>query len=214
MFGKSKIANRKIDKSTEQIIDLETQKKRLEMERDEIQLDLENQKKRWGMKLEEEAHKHKLLLMEEKSVFDREQQIWVKDKEELIARNTRDREEFEKRLKQEFEINKQEAVTLINLDSQQKVKQAELDRDREINKIKTSHAEELSKVKSDTAETYYKKLTEAFQDMQINGDKNTKFVQEMALKIFDKVPAGKTDVGVTVDTGANAGSLQLAKGKK
>lgn len=195
MFG-NKVAKIKIDKSTEQVLELEAQKKRLEMERDQIQIELQNQKKREGMKLEEEAHKQKLKLQEETAVFNREKLIWEKEKQELIDRAGRERKEFEETHKKQSELQLQEAVTLTKLESQQKIKQAEIDKSREVNEVRTTAAEELSKVKSELAEDYYNKLTAAFQDIQMNGDKNSKFVQELALKVFDRVPSSDVRVDV------------------
>lgn len=197
MFG-SKVAKTKIDKSTEQVLELEAQKKRLEMERDQIQLELENTKKRESMKIEVEAHKHTLKLQEEKAVFDREKKVWEIEKKELTDRAAREKKEFQERLQAESDLKTQEAVTLTKLEAQQQVKQGELDKSREVNDLRTAHAEALSKVKSELAEDYYSKLTAAFQDIQMNGDKNSKFVQELALKVFDRVPANSTDISVRV----------------
>jgi hypothetical protein len=65
--------------------------------------------------------------------------------------------------------------------------------------LKTQHAEDLAKVRAETAEEHYKKLTSAFQEMQMHGDKNTKFVQELALKVFEKVPTPRAEFGIDVN---------------
>ena len=204
MFGfgdkKEEAAKIKIKKSTSELLDLEVEKKRLQADKENIQLELENLKKRMRMEIEEEKHKHNLKLESEKAVFDREKTIWEKEKQELVDRAEREKNEFEKTLRADLEIEHKETVTLLKLESQQKIKQAELDKDRAVNDLKTKHAEELAKVKSDTAEEYYSSMTEAFQDLQMNGDKNSKFVQELALKVFDKLPTARTEVGVDVST--------------
>lgn len=196
-------AESKISRSTSQVLELEAVKKRLEMERDQINLELENLRSRMEMDIEKEQHKHGLALDSERAVFDREKKIWEKEKQELTDRAVRDKEEFEKYLTKDLEIKHNEAITLIKLESQQKIKQAELDRDRGINDLKTEHAEELSTMKSELAEDYYNKLTKAFQEIQLNGDKNSKFVQDMAMKIMDRVPASRTEIGVDVTSSAN-----------
>lgn len=199
LFG-SKVAKTKIDRSTEQVLELEAQKKRLEMERDQISLELDNQKRKFQMSLEEEKHKQKLDLESKSAVFAREKEIWKAEKEELIARAARDKKEFEERLQKQHEITLQEAVTLAKLESQQKVKQAELDRDRQVTELRTQHAEELAKVRAEQAESHYNKLTAAFQEIQLNGDKTSKFVQDLALKMLDTMPRGtRTDVGINVN---------------
>lgn len=196
--GKAKAM--KIDSQTAQVLELETQKKRLEMESETIKLELNNSRTRFDMMLEQERHKQKLAFDEKSAVFDREKKVWATEKQEILDRGARDKSEFEERLKKDHELKLTEAVTLAKLDSQQKVKQAELDRDRQITELRTEHAEELSKVKSDTAEEYYKKLTHAFTEIQLNGSKDSKFVQELALKMFDSMPRGGSfDLGVNVN---------------
>lgn len=197
-WKKNKVVVNKIDAQTAQVLELEAAKKRLEIEREQIALELENQKKRFQMKLEEESHKQKLAFDEKKAVFDREKAVWETEKKELVDRSARERKEFEEKLKKEHELKVTEAVTLAKLDSQQQVKQAELDRDRVITELRTQQAEALAKVKADTAEEYYKRMTTAFTEIQLNGDKSTKFVQELALKMFDSVPRPGFDVGVNV----------------
>lgn len=197
VFG-TKAGKAKIDSQTAQVLELETQKKRLEIERDQIQLELNNAKDRAVMQLEKESHKQSLKLDAERAVFDREKKVWEVEKKEMLARFEREREEFHDSTKRESDLKIQEAVTLVKLDAQQKIKQSELDKAREVNALKTSSAEELSKAKSESAEQYYNKLTAAFQDIQMNGDKNSKFVQELALKVFERVPTNRTDIGVEI----------------
>jgi hypothetical protein len=198
--ARASVSSTKIERSTEAVMELEVEKKRLQMEVEQIKLELDNQKKRETMKLEEEAHKHKLKLQEEKAVFEREKKVWEVEKKELADRYAREKVEFEGKVKQEFELKTQEAVTLTKLDSQQKVKQAEIDSERKINALQTKHADDLAKVRAETAEEHYKKLTAAFQEMQLHGDKNTKFVQELALKVFEKVPTPRAEFGVDINT--------------
>lgn len=200
VFGSS-VARSKIDSQTAQVLELEASKKRLEIDREQIALELDNQKKRFQMKLDEEKHVQKLAYEEKKAVFDREKAVWEAEKKEITGRNERERKEFEERLTKTQELKLTEAVTLAKLDSQQQVKQAELDRDRQISELRTKHAEDLAKVKSDTAEEYYKKMTSAFTEIQLNGSKDSKFVQELALKMFDSIPRGGADFNVGIGVG-------------
>jgi len=201
MFGiKKTAANNKIDKSTEQVLELEAQKKRLEMEREQISLELQNIKQRQEMNIEKEKHKHSLALASEKAVFEREKEIWAKEKAELLDRAEREKSEFEATLAQKFELKTQEAVTLTKLEAQQLVKQAELDKERAISELRAEQAEEISALEATKSEEYYKKLTEAFADIQMNGDKNSKFVQELTLQMLNKMPTPQIGVGVSVDS--------------
>lgn len=197
---KNKVKKDRIDQSTRQVLDLEVQKKRLELERDQVQLDLDNVKRRQEMALEEERHKHRLALETEKANFDRERQIWEKDKAEMLAKFKEKQKDYEERLKAEHELKTQEAVTLTKLESQQKIKQTELDKERAISALETKHAEALAKVKSESAEQHYNKLKDALEELHQNGDKNSRFVQELALKAFERVPVSRTAVDVEVST--------------
>lgn len=196
----SKQAKEKIDRSTTQVLELVEQKKRLEIDRDQIQLELQNLQKKKDMQLEEEAHKHKLRIQEEQAVFSREKKVWEIEKQELLDRSKREQREFEDRLKKDYDIKIQETVTLTKLESQQLVKQAELDKNREVNELRTKSSEEISKVRTELAEEYYNKLTTAFQEIQLKGDVNSRFVQDLALKMFDKVPTSESRFAVDINT--------------
>lgn len=189
LFRKQRITSVKIDQSMEMLLDLEAAKKRLEIELSQIKLELDNQKKREAMRIEEESHKNKLELLEKTAIFERERKLFDMEKKEL-----------EDRLKKEFELKTQESIILTRLEAQQQVKQTELDKDRALNMQQSKFNEELSKIKIEMSDSYYKKLTESFQEIQLNGDKNTKFVQELALKVFDRIPSNHSKVNVDVNT--------------
>lgn len=195
----NKVAKAELDRATQQLLELETKKKRLEIERDQIALELDNQKKRMDMVLEQERHKQTLKLQSEVAVFEREREIWKKEKADLEARYKRENEEFENRLKKDFEIKLTEAVTLTKLESQQLIKQAELDKERKISELQVEMAQKIAVIQEEESKNHYNKLTQAFETMQLHGDKNTKFVQELALKILDKTPSSKVGVDVNVE---------------
>ena len=122
----------------------------------------------------------------------------------MIERAEREKKEFEDRLQQEYEIKLQEAVTLTKLEAQQAVKQAELDKERAITKLTSENAKAISELEANLAEEYYQKLTAAFTDIQMNGDKNSKFVQELTLQMLNKMPSPHVGVGVSVDSNTKA----------
>jgi len=119
------------------------------------------------------------------------------------------KEEFETNLKRNLEITHNEAVTLVKLDSQQKIKQAELDKERSVNELKAENAKAIAEIQAKESEKYHDKLNNALQEIMLNGDKNTKFVQEMALKLIDKAPTPAVDIGVDITSGPK----QLAEAK-
>lgn len=199
MFTFNKAAKAKIDRSTEQVLELESQKKQLQIEKEQISIELDNMRKRNDMKLEEERHKQKLVLETEKAVFDREKQIWQIEKKDLVEKNEKSRKEFENQLKRELDLQHQEATTLLKLESQQMIKQAELDKEREVNALKAEVATRIAAIQGSEAEKYYSKLTAALQEISVHGDHNSKFAKDLALKLFDRMPTQNSETKVTVD---------------
>ena len=199
--SREKAIENKIDKGTEELLDLETHKKRLQLEVEEIQLELQNQRSRSQMELERAKHTHQLELDSQKAVFEREKAIWEKDKADLIASHERDMEEFKESLKREHDLKLQEAVTLTKLESQQKIKQAELDKDREITKLEKEQSKALSELRAKTAEEQFGKFKEIFEEFQMNGDKNSKFIQDLSMKMIENLPTAATRTQVDVGVG-------------
>ncbi len=183
--------NSRYNEKQAQILDLESAKKRLEVQVEMMQLEQKNRTLDLEMKLKEEAHRQKLSLEEERAKFKREQEIWKEDKEKLIKEHNKELVDFRDKVKQDSDLKLLEVTTMTKLDAEQKTKQAELDAQRQISELKVKHIEELSGAKSSLNKEYYDKMTDAYQDMQANGDKNSKFVQELALKIFERAPAHK-----------------------
>lgn len=214
IFGKKKnvedqVAKQKIGQSTKRVLDLEAQMHKLELQKDQLELELQNMKQKGRMKIDEEIHQHKLELQTKTAVFDREKAIWEKEKQELIEKHAEDKEKFENDLKAKFELDKTETVTLIKLESQQKIKQAEIDKERAINRLEKEKAEELSEIKSKYAEEYYEKLTKAFEEIQLNGDHNSKFIKDIALAMIDKSATTRdSKLGVDVNVGSNVKRLE------
>lgn len=198
LFG-NKVAKNKISSSTGKVLDLEVEIKRLEMSRDQIKLELDNQKSRNEMALEKDRHQQQLKLSTEMSKFANEREKWDAERKELQVASDKALKELKDTLEREHKITLQEAVSLTKLESQQKIKQAELDRDREVNKIRMEQAEALAKVRADSAEETYKKLSNFIEEVATKGDKNTKFVQEMALIMMKGAPQPTVGVEVGVN---------------
>lgn len=181
----------KYQENQSQILNLESEKKRLEIQVETMHLELKNKTLSLEMKLKEDAHKQKLSLDEERAKFEREKQIWNEEKQKLLSTHNKEMKEFKEKLEQEFSLKLLEATTLAKLDSEQKTKQSEIDNQRKISEIQVKHIDELSKTKSELNKEYYDRMTSAFQEIQTKGDNNSRFVQELALKIFDRVPTQK-----------------------
>ena len=188
-----------LEQKTNEILELASQKKMLQIEINTLHLEVKNSTLSEKMRLEQEAHTQKLLLDDEKASFNRQKVVWTEEKALLIKKHKEDQDDFMKKVQSNFDLKLLEAITLAKLDSEQKLKQSNLDSHREITELKIKNIEEISKAKTDANVEYYDKMTEAFTDMQLNGDKNTKFVQEMALAIFNKVPAQSSQLALDVN---------------
>lgn len=104
-----------------------------------------------------------------------------------------------------------EAVFAADMKAQSSIKEVIAERDRMITELKCRHAEEISKLKSDHAQLLnaseskyaqnsYEKLSLALTDLHQNGDKNSRFIQDMALEMIKKAPKalpGNTSVAIS-----------------
>jgi hypothetical protein len=172
MFGMNIIKMRETERA----------KKKLEIELENISHELTVQKRTSQFKLEEETHKYKLKMTEDEANFKREKEHWEEDRVEL-----------EKQLNKKYEIAKNEMVVMLKLESQQAIKQQELSNEKALLKVEKEYNSKLTEEKKRLNEKFFKNLTDAFTEIQLNGDKNSKFVQELSLKMLDKMPCPKTN---------------------
>jgi methyl coenzyme M reductase subunit D len=181
-FNSSPASKHKLDKSAQEYIELQGKKKELEIETENLKLELANERKKAEMLLTEARHKFAL------------------ERETLEARFKRshddfhaDKAKFEDSLRREFDLKEKEVIGLLKLDSEQRSRQAELDRDRQIQELKMKHTEEISKLRSDLASEFYQKMQTELSKLNSEGNVNTRFVQEMSLKLLDKASATNTN---------------------
>ena len=90
-----------------------------------------------------------------------------------------------------------ETITLLKLDSQQKITQGKIDHERELLAVDKKAKDEVVNEKARLAKEYYDKMTQSFTDLQMHGDRNTRFVEAMALKMIDKAPANDRNLTIT-----------------
>lgn len=86
--------------------------------------------------------------------------------------------------KKTLELN--ESLKIMQVELQEKLnKQATL-YNESLQKMEVIHTKELSKLESRLAREYYEKMTEVVRELNLEGNVQTKFVQELSLKMFDK----------------------------
>lgn len=100
---------------------------------------------------------------------------------------------------QKERLKANEQVSAAKLDADAKVKAAEAKSElaitqlqgkftREKSEILAAAAKDLAEAKAKAAEEYYEKLSKAMTELHQNGDKNSKFIQELALSMIQKTP--------------------------
>lgn len=185
----SKVLSKLKDRRIEEIAQLQAKKRELELENESLHLDLKNSKRKQEMEMTDATLR-----------FDRLKEIWKQDQARLAKELDEDKKRMTKHLTEEFALKEREAIAVLKLDSEQKSKQLELDYQRksqekdakhalEIQKLKTDHANDKMTYQTKMVEEHYKKLSEALTHLHSEGNANTKFVQELALKMLEK-PVG------------------------
>lgn len=81
--------------------------------------------------------------------------------------------------KQIADANNRNELTLTTLQGKFTRDKAEQD---------AKYAKDLAEAKTKAAEDYYEKMTKAMTELHQNGDKNSKFIQELALTMVQKTP--------------------------
>jgi hypothetical protein len=109
-------------------------------------------------------------------------------------------------LTKRHELALTEATTLLKLDYQQQIKQKEMDFQKTVNDLKASQLMEQANFKAKVQDENYERLKDAMTKLHEEGNVTTKFTQDLALKMFEKVPTAKSehtylsgDVAVQVD---------------
>lgn len=130
------------------------------------------------MLLEELNHKHRLDIEAREAEFKRKEQVWKEDK-------NRDQE----KMRQDHELKLKEATTLLRLSHEQELAQIRLDHEKRYN-------QRVSELNTE----HYNKLSTAMTKLHEEGNVTTKFVQDIALKMFENSPTVKNTTKVLTGT--------------
>ena len=187
----------KIDAETMRLLDITTKRKEAEMDLKQAHLQLRNTRLDQELDLKKERHTHELKLASAKEEVIRAKKIAAESSANLKIR-----------LQEEHSLEKDKLQVYLKLEAEQKTAQIDLDHKKalarlqkthedEINKANTentasmariqiTNAENIAKVKSDLAKEYYDKMQDALAKMTLEGSNQSHFIQELALKMFDK----------------------------
>lgn len=172
------LKSKKLKKVEEQYLDALGEKKKLEIEVEQISLRIEN------MRADE-----KRKLDDAKAEFDRR----VAQKEHEFDLKT-------KELKSEHEIKLKEAVSLAKLDGQQKIAQAQVEFDNKMLTMKEEMLEKVAKFKEDGTKETFDTLKKNLEEIHAKGNASTEFMREIATSMIQNRPAADR-VGVDVCVG-------------
>lgn len=126
------------------------------------------------MQLEEIKHKHNLEIQEMKAAVAREKKLWEEDKNRLIHKLT-----------EESDLKLKEVTILAKLDYEQRLKQVEINAERKTN-------ERIA----DLNKQHYDKLSDSMTKLHEEGNRTTKFTEELALRMMGSMPANKSEMKV------------------
>lgn len=182
VFGKRfKHSNNLLTNTQSQIIDAVADREKLKTEIEQVKLSLQNAKQDQQLQLNKERAHWELQLQSEKAKIQLE-------REQSASREAFAIENITKRT----QLKADEELVMKKLDFEQRIKQLEVDKQREILVIKEEYAKKETALHTDLHDQMYKKLNAALIQMNQEGDKNTKFVQDIMMKIFDRAPTLNT----------------------
>jgi len=196
-FGPKSPVELKIDEETMRLLNITTKVKEKELELEQVGLQLKNAKLHQSLELQEEKHKHRLDMEAAEDKLSRTR-----------ANLTEDAARRELHLKEEHTLELDKLKTYLKLESEQAIVQGKMDHKRdlanvvkkyedtvaaanltnvaELTTMKVKNAEDISEIKSELAKEYYDKMQDALSKMTLEGSSQSKFVQDLALKMFDK----------------------------
>lgn len=186
MFVFNKAKRQVMDSATRQIVELEAKKKGLEMDIEQVRLKLDNEREGQRMELERVKHSFKLEMDGAKKDLERAKQLFEEDKKRLVSQQQDLHTAEIEKLRKEAEINLMELQSLSKLHSEQKVAEATLAKDKAVQALETKYAKDLAALEGKLAKEYYEKMQAALTELHTHGSTQSKFVQELALKMFDK----------------------------
>lgn len=99
----------------------------------------------------------------------------------------------EQELIQKHNLELTEAITLLKLDLQQQMKQKEIDYQKDLNDLKIKMETEKVEYQKRLQEDNYERLKNAMTKLHEEGNVTTKFTQDIAIKMLERVPPAKTE---------------------
>ena len=118
------------------------------------------------------------------------------DKTKVIANLEFDKQTKLKDTKRDYEKK------LTDMKSQYENKVQDMKREAIVisTQLQSAHDKAFAEFKQKTAAEYYERLKDEFTELQKDGDKNSKFVQELALKVMEKAPPATTRIEYSEET--------------
>jgi hypothetical protein len=89
-------------------------------------------------------------------------------------------------------IETDKTITKLKQDYESKLIEFKQTYENKVKALELDHVQRFAAFKTDTEKKFYDKLKDEYADFQKHGDKNSKFVQELALEVMKKSPPSTT----------------------
>ena len=197
MFSINKRIKEQLEEATVNLFAVQKAKNVLVLEQQTIKAKLENDKVDQEMAFKKDRHAMNLELQEKEENFAREKKNWEADKNLLKETLTKKAEITLEEIKSLAKLDSQQQIAQLNLTHKKDVMEQEAKNNKELSDLKAKAATELSDLTAKLAKEYYGKAEETLKKFSLEGDKTTKFMQELAIAMFNKAPLlNKLDVGI------------------
>lgn len=220
MFGiASKVHRREREKMTEEILELQKEKGEIGIAKDTLNLELANARKEHDMAVEKEKHIAELEKTKLQSEVARKEKHWIEDKARMEKQFEEDKKETIRKLETDQDTEMFKLKSMAKLESEQQIAQAKLDAKKEVQELEvkhtkaiaileTTHAKEFAAAQSKMEADYFEKMKKALNEINMEGNSQTKFSQEIVKHLINSTRPGFT--GINVDVGSQKALPKMA----
>jgi hypothetical protein len=196
--------------------------------------EMENKKKNLQMDLDVESKKHRIALEDATRIAKQRHEDITREAEQLHEDKVRElqrdaieqQDDFERKMREikedhdrdsknnqkEFERMLAEKEGLLKLNYEQQLAKLKHENSQATTKLKDDHNSLLSKTKDELAKKHMDDVRATFKQLNMEGTQTSKFMQDIALKMFDKMPTQLP--GTTTDVNVGISDKRVTKEKE
>jgi hypothetical protein len=183
---------------------LDNELKELQNQKENMQLDIQLINRKNDIKNEDEKREVQLKHDDELRALEREK-----------AEQKEDFERKSKNLEEDYQRKLTEKEGLIRLKNEQDLAQLKVDAESKALATSKLHNKEMSNIKDTLAKQHFEEVKKVFKDLNMEGDKNFKFLHELSLAMLQVKPAPMdTNLNVDIDRKDTVELLEDSSKKK